>query len=205
MRRKPGAPAVILRDAAILSPIKFRSRCQPGYCTRAMGIDTDQQHTVGEPERLAAARDANREVITSLLERAQHEILVFGPVLDGYYFNTRRAGDALGRFIANHRENRAHILVEHGRQIIRDNARMIALARRFADAVQIRRVGKDHAGLRELIVVIDNRACLYQEDTDRVYRLLHDQGPRQAALLARRFRTMWDQGEPLAEINAAGL
>ena len=170
-----------------------------------MANDAEQQKTGKEPARSAAARTALRETIAALLEQAQHEILVFGPDLDGYYFNTARVADALGRFIARHRENRARILVEHRQQVIRDNARLIALARRFADAVQLRRVSEDHAGSNELFIVVDSRTSLYQQDADRIDRPIAMQQLREAALLARRFRTMWELGEPLVEIKPAGL
>ena len=170
-----------------------------------MANDAEQQKTGEEPARSAAARTALRETIAALLEQAQHEILVFGPDLDGYYFNTARVADALGRFIARHRENRARILVEHRQQVIRDNARLIALARRFADAVQLRRVSEDHTGSNELFIVVDSRTCLYQQDADRIDRPIAMQQLREAALLARRFRTIWELGEPLVEIKPAGL
>ena len=170
-----------------------------------MANDAEQQKTGDEPARFAAARSALRETIAALLEQAQHEILVFGPDLDGYYFNTARVADALGRFIARHRENRARILVEHRQQVIRDNARLMALARRFADAVQLRRVSEDHTGANELFIVVDSRTCLYQQDADRIDRPIAMQQLREAALLARRFRTIWELGEPLVEIKPAGL
>ncbi|MHB8346800.1 MAG: DUF7931 domain-containing protein [Acidiferrobacterales bacterium] len=163
------------------------------------------QKKAGGPERPAAARDVLREAIGTLLEQAQHDILVFGPTLDGYYFNTERTAEALRQFIARHHGNRARFLVAHGQQVIRDNARLVALARRFADAVQLRRVSDDHAGLRELFVVIDRRAWIFQQDADCIDQPVSGQQPRQAALLARRFCAMWDRGEPLAEITAAGL
>ena len=170
-----------------------------------MANDAEKQKTGKEPARSAAACNALRETIAALLEQAQHEILVFGPDLDGYYFNTARVADALGRFIARHRENRARILVEHRQQVIRDNARLMALARRFADAVQLRRVSEDHTGANELFIVVDSRTCLYQQDADRIDRPIATQQLREAALLARRFRTMWELGEPLVEIKPAGL
>ena len=170
-----------------------------------MANDAEQQKTGDEPGRFAAARNALREAIAALLEQAHRDILVFGSDLDGYYFNTARVADALGRFIARHHENRARFLVEHGQQVIRDNARLIALARRFADAVQLRRVSEDHAGLSELFIVVDSRVCLYQQDAGRIDRPVTRRPRREAALLARRFRTMWDLGEPLAEIKPVGL
>ncbi len=170
-----------------------------------MANDADQRKTGGGPERQTTARDVLREAIGTLLERAQHDILVFGPALDGYYFNTERSAEALGRFIAHHHANRARFLVEHGQQVIRDNVRLVALARRFADAIQLRRVSEDHAGLRELFVVIDRRASIFQQDVDRIDRPVSGQQPREAALLARRFDAMWNPGVPLAEITPAGL
>lgn len=167
-----------------------------------MGNNADQPAAGNQPGTRATPRDTFRDALVSLLEQAQHEISVFGPVLDGHYFNTQRTAKALGQFIARHHRNRARVLVEDGQQLIRDNPRLLELARRFADAVEIRRVGEDHVGLRELFVVTDSRVALLQPDIDQPWG-----GPPlcATATLARRFQAMWGLAEPLAGISPPGL
>lgn len=152
-----------------------------------------------------ATREAARDAIIALFDQAQRNIIVFGPVLDGFYFNTSLAADALGRFVARHHENRARILVEDSLQVARDNARLVAMTRRFADAMHIRTVGEDHAGLRELFVVVDNRSYLHQEDLERLEGTAAFDAAADAMLLARRFHEMWDMSQSAVGINTVGL
>ncbi len=152
-----------------------------------------------------ATREAARDAIVTLIEQAQRNIMVFGPVLDGLLFNTARTAEALGKFIARHHENRARILIEDSQQVVRDNARIIALAKRFSDAVQIRTVGEDNAGLRELFVVADERGYLHQLDLEQLEFMVAMDAGTEATMLARRFREMWDMSQPATGINTLGL
>ncbi len=181
--------------------------CQTGSRTKTMGNNPDQpdiRASSAQRRRLATHGELGEAVIT-LLEQAQRNIMIFGPSLDGNYFNTTRAADALGQFISRHAENRVRILVENEQQVLRDNTRLVAMARRFGDSIHIRHVGEDHVGLRELFVISDSRGFLYQENVDRLESIVDYQGPGDATLLARRFYGMWDMSEPAASINVIGL
>jgi len=157
------------------------------------------------PRQHLTTREDVRNAIATLLEHAQRNVVVFGPVLDGYYFNTNRVADALGRFISQHHENRARFLIENGQQVVRDNARLIAMAKRFGDAIHIRAVGDDHVGLHELFIVADSGSYLYQENLDRLEGVAAYEASRDATPMARRFDGMWDMSQPVAGINSVGL
>ncbi len=170
-----------------------------------MNRNADRPGTGAQSGQPAATRAALSAVLVELLDQARREVSVFAPVLEADCFNTARFADSLGQFVARHHANRACFLVEDGQQVVRDNARLAALARRFADAVQFRRVGEDHRGLRELFMVIDSLALVHILDIDRIDAPAPHFRVREATALARRFRGMWDMGEPLAEISVTGL
>ncbi len=167
--------------------------------------DQPEVHAGDTQQRRIATREELCEAVITLLEQAQRNIVVFGPSLDRNCFNTARATDALGQFISRHVDNRIRILIENEQQVLRDNARLVAMARRFGDSIHIRHVGEDHVGLRELFVITDNRDYLYQENVDRLESIVDYQGPGDAIPLVRRFYGMWDMSGPATSINVIGL
>ncbi|KPL26931.1 MAG: hypothetical protein AMJ72_11680, partial [Acidithiobacillales bacterium SM1_46] len=90
-------------------------------------------------------------------------------------------------------------------QAVRDNNRLIDLARRLSDFVEIRQVGESDRGLRELFVLADRNAVLYQQDVTRVEAIVDTGGRRAGAELRMRFQGLWDRSEPIPEIRTTGL
>jgi hypothetical protein len=143
--------------------------------------------------------------IATLVSQARREIALFAPSLDPELFNTAALDHALISLATSHRHNRARLLVEDASQVVRDNARLVQLARRLSEFVEIRQVGDEHIGLREFFVLVDREGYLHQLDLGRPECLLDLHGRREAAELARRFQEMWDRSEPIASIRTAGL
>ncbi len=167
-----------------------------------MSDNADPPATMEPPAPSTKTRAGIQDAIVSLLEGAQHDVAIFGAALDGYYFNNQRVAEAIGHLIARHHSNRVYILTEDSQQFSRDNPRMLALARRFGDAIELRRVGENHTGLRELFVLADSHTVLHLPDFEQPAT---GPSPQPGPLLARRFRAMWEAGEPLPGINPAGL
>jgi len=154
---------------------------------------------------IARGEQAIAEHIAALAEHASHEFDVFAPQLDPRWFDTGRLHRALASFAARHRHNRARILVEDAAQAVRDNNRVVELARRLSDFVEIRQVAESDRGLRELFVLADRNAMLHQQDVTRIEALVETGGQRAGVELRLRFKSMWDRSEPIPEIRTAGL
>ncbi len=161
---------------------------------------------VATPERiLLRHREAVRDHVATIVETARREIIIFSPQLDPYYFSNPRVTRALAGFAAGHRQNRARILIEDGIQAVRDNDRLVELSRCMSEFVEIRQVGEQHRGIREMFVVVDRASSLHQEDTTRTEVGLRMQDRSAAGLLQLRFQELWDHSEPVTEIRTAGL
>lgn len=153
----------------------------------------------------ARGEEAIGDRIAALAEGTFHEFDVFAPQLDPRWFNTGRLHRALGSFATRHRHNRARLLVEDAAQAVRDNNRLVELARRLSDFVEIRQVGESDRGLRELFVLADRNAVLHQQDVTRVEAIVETGGRRAGAELRMRFQGLWDRSEPIPEIRTTGL
>lgn len=143
--------------------------------------------------------------IATLVSQARREIALFAPELDPALFNTTALDHALISLATGHRHNRARLLVEDAQQAVRDNPRLVELARRLSEFVELRQVAGEHVGLRELFVLVDREGYLHQHDLARPECLLDLHGRREAVELAQRFQLMWDRSEPIASIRTAGL
>jgi hypothetical protein len=145
------------------------------------------------------------EVMVDMLAQARRRIVIFAPVLDASLFNTSRVIQTLADFAAGHRHNLARLLVENSAQAVHDNGRVIGLCRRFSDFIKMRQVDEDHAGLREMFVVIDDHAYLHQRDIDNPDFLSAVNARRDARPLILQYERMWDRGHSIPSILTVGL
>lgn len=167
---------------------------------------TEQPESATTPARaLLKNRDAVRAQLTLLANQARHEIRVFAPHLDPALFNTADLTHLLASFVARDRHNLVHILVEDSEQTVRDNDRIVHLCQRMSDFVQLRRVSEEHAGLKEMFIVVDRLGYLHQQDLTRPEYLSSSADAHGAAELLQRFREMWDHSEPVQRLHTTGL
>jgi hypothetical protein len=143
--------------------------------------------------------------IQALAAQARHEFWVCAPQLDPGWFNTAALADTLAHLAAGHRLNRIRMLVEDKGQAVRDNERLVALARRFSEFVELRQVGEQDHGLRELVVIADHEGSLVQLDVTRHDAIVETQARRAAGPLRQQFQERWDRSEPIFEIHTTGL
>jgi hypothetical protein len=167
--------------------------------TPASQADTPPTHRILRERGEIAAQ------IATLVSQARREIALFAPELEPALFNTAALDHALAGFAIAHRHNRARLLVEDTQQAVRDNPRLVELARRLSEFVELRQVGEAHRGRRELFVLVDRTGYLYQRELARPECQLDLHGRREAIELAQRFQEMWDRSEPIATIRTAGL
>jgi uncharacterized protein YeeX (DUF496 family) len=164
-----------------------------------------EQNEPRSPRRLIRGRDEVRDQLAVLAEEARREVALFSPQLDSYFFNNGRFARALASFAARHRHNRARILVEDATQALHDNDRLVALLRRLSDFLDMRQVGEEHQGIRDMFIVIDHGSYLHRQDMSKPECLTNAHDPQEAVNLLRRFNEMWNRSEPVASLRSAGL
>lgn len=141
--------------------------------------------------------------IAALVRLARREVRLCAPYLDPAAFNSAAVVEALGAFAVRHPRNRLHLLIEDVPQVLRDNGRLVVLARRAADTVELRAVPENERGARDLYLVVDRSARLVQEDVTRAAAVLSRAAPETAPLIER-FNAAWARAEPIA-LRTLGL
>jgi hypothetical protein len=171
-------------------------------------IDTTAQQESAEPStgpNILKSREDIRDAVAALIGLARRDIIVFTPQMESFFFNGAQLGQMFASFAARHRNNRARLLVEDAAQVLRDNDRLIGLCRRFAEFIQLRQVGEEHRGLREMFAIVDGVSYLHQPDITEPECIVEPSGRKYAADAKRRFDLMWDRSEPLTGLYVAGL
>jgi hypothetical protein len=145
------------------------------------------------------------DLMTDMLAQARRRIAIFAPVLDASLFNTSHVTRTLASFAAGHRHNLVRVLVENSAQAVHDNGRIAELCRRFSDFIKMRQVDEDHAGLREMFVIIDDHAYLHQRDIDNSDFLAAVNARRDVRPLILQYERMWDRSRSIPSVLTVGL
>ena len=155
-------------------------------------------------EGLVHGPEALAQAVAALLHRARREVRVFAPYVEPAVFQSASVTGAVARFAAQHSRNRVYILIEDVAQVLRDNGRLIELARRMADAIELREVEDNDRGARDLFLLADRSAFLMQEDVGRSDGVVTARAPQEVAQLIGRFDDTWDRATPVA-LRTLGL
>lgn len=155
----------------------------------------------GNPRSALQGPEALARFVCRLADAAQRELRLFAPRLAPASFDAS-AHAALSRFLTRHPRNRLYMLIEDEAQVRRDHERLLELARRTADRFELRVVDEADRGAREMYLVADRTAALWQEDA------AHDAARActrvEAVRLAERFDTAWERAQPAA-LRTLGL
>jgi len=169
-----------------------------------METTTDEPKSASS-RQIIRTRDEVTSALQSLLGEARQRVDIFAPRLDPHFFNTQTIAEGLTAVATRNRLSRVSILTEDSQQAVRDNIRLVNLARKLSDFVHLQRVGDEHVGLNEMFVLVDGRACLHQADLARHEAIVERGGGHGTAELVMRFNAMWDRSEPIPEIHTTGL
>lgn len=167
--------------------------------------DTSAGNTgAGLTEGRVQGPEALAQAVAALVRSARREARLFAPQVAPAIFSSAAVTAALGYFAAQHTRNSARLLVEDAVQLLRDNGRLIQLARRIASGLELREVEDNDRGARDLYIIADRSAHLIQEDVGRNDAVLAARVPHETNQLIERFDAAWDRATPLA-LHTLGL
>jgi predicted NodU family carbamoyl transferase len=163
-----------------------------------------EQNEISDKRRIGG-RDEVRNAIISVLGQASHRIQIVAPILDPYNFNNEEVTSLLTSFAVAHPRNSVRILVEDGDGTVRYNSRLVAVARKLGDFVQIRQPGEIHSLGMEMRISIDTTGYLIQPDHTKPACIVDLQDRNSAAKYLRQFDEMWQIARYISSINVVGL
>lgn len=156
-------------------------------------------------KRRVAGRDAVRDAILNAARQGSHQIRICAPMLEPHYFNNEDITSYLASFAASHPRNMVRILVSDGDSTVRYNSRLVGVARKLSDFVQIRRPGELHSIGMEMWMAIDTQGYLIMPDYTKPECVVDLDNRNMAAKYSRQFDEMWQVARFISSINVVGL
>jgi sugar-specific transcriptional regulator TrmB len=147
-------------------------------------------------------RDALRGAIEALIREAQRELRLRAPRLDDVIFGSSAIADALAAFATRHPRNRALVLIDDA-TTLKENERLLAVARRLSDRVELREADETDRGAYDLCLMVDRTVHMTQTDITRSDSVIVRQAPATARLIEP-FNAAWDRGTRVA-LRTLGL
>ena len=170
-----------------------------------MPENSNPEQVTTTDKRRIAGRDNVRNAVLDVLRHASHRIYVVAPVLDPYFFSNEEVTSYLASFAASHPRNVVRFLVEDGDGTVRYNARLVSVARKLGDFIQIRRPGELHSLGMEMRISIDTTGYLIQPDHSKPECIVDLEDKNSAAKYLRQFDEMWQTSRFISSINVVGL
>jgi hypothetical protein len=178
-----------------------------GFLAKAMEQPSTEKADRDEPalvDGLVQGEAGIGRALAQLIRAARREVRLFAPVLNPAIFHGATVTQAMAHFVTQHSHNRIRILIEDVTQTLRDNGRLVDLARRLADGIELREAEDADRGARDLYLLADRSAFLMQEDVGRSDAIVNLRTPHAAAQLLGRFDAAWDRAAAVA-LRTLGL
>jgi len=156
-------------------------------------------------KRRIAGRDNVRDAVLNVLRHANHRIMVVAPMLDPYFFSNEEVTSYFASFAVRNPRNTVRFLVDDGDSTVRYNSRLVSVARKLGDFVQIRQPGEIHTLGMEMRISIDTTGYLIQPDHTKPECIVDLEDKNSAAMYLRQFEDMWQIARVISSINVVGL
>lgn len=160
-----------------------------------------ERQEVAEMEGAEAIRDAGIELVGA----ARRSVHIYSRDLDPHLYDNSGFLEAMTRFLTGHPRAEARVIVQQPAKAVRDDNRLIDLARRLSSRFEIREPGPQHREYNAAFLVVDAGAVLYRELGDRFEAQLHKDNRALARQLIRYHTEVWEFGQRNVNLRALDL
>lgn len=170
-----------------------------------MADESQQETAFPSAKHRITGREAVRNAVINTVRAATHRIYVCAPSLDPYLFSNEEITSLLASFAASHPRNIVRFLVEDGDATVRHNGRLVTVARKLGDFVQIRRFSEIHSHGNDMWMSVDTQGYLIQPDWEKPECIVDFEDRNTPAKYGRSFDEMWQTARIIPSINVVGL
>ena len=165
--------------------------------TAGKEIESSYRQISGIGESLAA--------IDQVVAVAQHTLRIFDISLSNRGFNSPKRADALREFLVRGRAHRILIALHDTEQLVRENARLMALLRQFPMSIEIHRTIAQARSAMDPFVIADDHSVWHQLHHEQPRAMVAIRSPADTLPIAQRFQEIWDLSEPAVSATTLGL
>lgn len=161
----------------------------------------DDENTVQELTEAKQVRQASAELVAG----ARRSVHIYSRSMDPALYNNREFLEAMTQFLTSHPRAYARMLVQDAESAIRNDHRLIHLARRLSSRFAIREPGPRHRDYNAAFLIVDVRAVLYREMGDRFEATVDREGRARARQLVRYHDEVWEFGQANPNLRALSI
>jgi hypothetical protein len=166
--------------------------------------DVQQDGNIRDPHRVTG-RDEMTVAIADAIGKTSRKLAIYAPSLNPAFFSSTSGIEALTAFCTASPQNRVRFLVEQGDRTIRENGRLVNLARRISDLIEIRQIGEETAATAEMFMIFDTHGYLHQADSEKAQCVVDPDDSTRAGAFSNRFDRMWERSVVINGLHVLGL
>ncbi|MSR13023.1 MAG: hypothetical protein EXR86_00335 [Gammaproteobacteria bacterium] len=153
--------------------------------------------TLGETEAEFAvdSSEALLEVSLALATQARHSLDIVSRHLDPALYDNELFSDALRALVVNTRRAQIRLLILDSAPVVLHGHRVVELAQRLTDFIQIRVPAPQHKEFNEAWLVADNTGYAHRRFSDRYDATVNFAARRVSNSLTKRFEELWNQAQ----------
>lgn len=157
------------------------------------------------PRLLIEGTEAMNECVERSFLACRHAIAVRARRLDFDFYFSGSFRECCESIVVRDMRNEIRFLIEDEQHLMRANARLVALARRFSSYIKIRVIPEAYLDNPEMFILRDDSAYLHQPNVERPRGVMHTADPGRARQLALRFKELWERSAQPFELFPTGL
>ncbi|NQZ54071.1 MAG: hypothetical protein HRT93_07445 [Piscirickettsiaceae bacterium] len=138
-------------------------------------------------------REQAKSLALQLTQQAQREICFFGNNLDPILFDNIEFVDCISEFARRSDKTTVKFLVHSTQANIQNGHRLLPLIQRLTSSINLHITAKQHQGLTQMFMLVDNIAYFYYPNSLRYQGRACFYDPSDVRDLKKTFSSMWDQ------------
>lgn len=165
----------------------------------------DDVHPPSEVHLITGAADYAARA-TQMVSGARMEIALLSQELDRRIYGTEIFGEALRRFVLQHKHTKVRVLVNRTQAAVSNSPRLVELGRSLSTFVEFREVPPPRQQtVRDEYLIADGRLLLYRETPQDLEARYYSNAPHLARLQLKSFDALWSEAEPAQELRKLGI
>lgn len=137
---------------------------------------------------------------TELVAATRLDLVMFSQSLHPSLYGDIAFVEAMKNFLLGHERARCRVLVVAPATALRENPRLIELARRITSRFECRAVPEERREIREEYLISENRHYLHRADPGDLESRYFRDAPLQSQLLLKQFEPLWQESPPAREL-----
>lgn len=148
---------------------------------------------------------ANQAAALALARQARLALDIFTDDMEPAIYDQQPMLEAIRQLAVRSRRSRVRVLVKDSTRAVKEDHRLVALARHLSSFIAIRKTHEDVADFPEAFLIADHQGVLHRKLATRYEGTACFRAPLQARQLTHWFTEVWERSTPDPELRRIHL